>query len=201
MAVKLCKGQKVDLTKGNSGLNVLMVGLGWDEAQPEKKGFFASLFGGGTEEVDIDASVFVLKNGKLGGVKDVVYFGNLKHSSGAIVHQGDDLTGGGVGDNEQIMITLNKLPADCDRLVFVVNIYKAHSKNQHFGMVSNAYMRIVNNQSKEELLRYDLDENYDGMTAMIFGEVYRSGDEWKFSAIGEANRDPGLTELARRYER
>jgi len=198
MAVNLQKGQKVDLTKGNAGLNSLMIGLGWDEADTPAAGFFGKLFGG-TQDVDCDASVFLLTNGKLANNSDIVYFANLEHSSGAIKHQGDDLTGGGIGDCEQIMISLNKLPAKCDKLVIVVNIYNAVPRNQHFGMVKNAFMRIVNSQNGEELIRYNLSENYDQMTAMIFGEVYRHESEWKFSAIGQPTRDPGLRDLANRY--
>jgi len=198
MAVNLQKGQKVDLTKGNTGLNKLMIGLGWDEADTPSKGFFGMLFGG-TQDIDCDASVFLLTNGKLANNNDIVYFGNLAHHSGAIQHQGDDLTGAGIGDCEQIMIALDKLPAKCDKLVFVVNIYNAVPRNQHFGMVNNAFMRVVDSQNGQELLRYDLSENYDQMTAMIFGEVYRHEGEWKFSAIGQPTKDPSLRELANRY--
>jgi len=194
MAVNLQKGQKVDLTKGNAGLKNLMIGLGWDEVQ-RKRGFFSAK----PAEIDCDASVFILRNGKLHGVGDVVYFGNLKHSSGSVQHMGDNLTGGGDGDDEQIMIALDKVPSDCDRIVFVVNIYQALQRKQHFGMIQNAFIRIVDAGSRQELCKYNLSDSYESMTAMIFGEVYRHGGEWKFSAIGEATRDPDLTSLIRRY--
>jgi stress response protein SCP2 len=194
MAVNLTKGQKVDLTKGNAGLNVIMIGLGWDAA-PQRKG----LFGGGTQDIDCDASAILLTNGKLSGKNDVVYYANLKHSTGAVVHQGDNLTGAGEGDDEQIQVTLNLVPANCDRIVFVVNIYKALDRKQHFGMIQNAFIRIVNMQNGQELLRYNLSENYNDMTAMIFGEVYRHNGEWKFSAIGQATRDAGLNDLVKNY--
>ena len=193
MAINLQKGQKVDLTKGNAGLKTLMVGLGWDEAV-KKKGFF-----GKKEDIDCDASAILLMNGKFLGKDDLVYFGNLKHRSGSVVHQGDNLTGAGEGDDEQIKIWLDKVPPNCDKIVIVVNIYQAVQRRQHFGMIKNAFIRIVNDQTGEELLKYNLSENYEGMTAMIFGEVYRYGGEWKFSAIGQATSDPGLTELVRRY--
>ncbi|MDR0271800.1 MAG: TerD family protein [Clostridiales bacterium] len=188
MAVNLQKGQKVDLTKGNAGLNALIVGLGWDEVS------------GGGSAIDCDASAILLTEGKLkGGKDDIVYFGNLTHKSGGVMHQGDNLTGAGDGDDEQIKIMLDKVPASCDKIVMVVNIYQAVQRKQHFGMIQNAFIRIVNAQNNQELLKYNLSENYDGMTAMIFGEVYRHSGEWKFSAIGQATNDPGLTELAKRY--
>ncbi len=199
MAVSLQKGQKVDLTKGNAGLNSLIVGLGWDEASQPAKGFFGSLLGGSAQAIDCDASALLLTRGKLVGKKDMVYFGNLTHSSGAVVHQGDNLTGAGAGDDEQIKITLDRVPADCDKIVFVVNIYKAVERKQHFGMISNAFIRIVNAQNGQELCRYNLSENYDGMTAMIFGEVYRHNGEWKFTALGQATKDSGLGELSQRF--
>jgi len=203
MAINLQKGQKVDLTKGNAGLNTLMIGLGWDEAdqapQP-KKGLLGGLFGGGAkQEIDCDASAIMLTNGKMATGKDVVYFGNLRHSSGSVEHQGDNLTGAGEGDDEQIKVTLSQVPAACDKIVFVVNIYQAVQRKQHFGLIRNAFIRIVNAQNQQELCKYNLSENYDGMTAMIFGEVYRHGGEWKFSAIGQATKDPGLQELVNRY--
>ena len=197
MAVSLQKGQKVDLTKGNAGLKTLMVGLGWDEAPQQKKGFFGGL--GQSQDIDCDASAILLTNGKLTGNQDLVYFGNLSHGSGAVVHQGDNLTGAGEGDDEQIMVALDRVPANCDKIVIVVNIYQAKQRGQHFGMIQNAFIRIVNAQNGQELCKYNLSENYDGMTAMIFGEIYRHSGEWKFSAIGQATQDPGLGELAGRY--
>lgn len=194
MSVNLQKGQKVDLTKGNAGLKSLMVGLGWDEVQ--KSG---GLFKRKQEEIDCDASAIMLTNDKLAGTKDLVYYGNLKHSSGSVQHQGDNLTGAGEGDDEQILIKLDSVPQQFDKIVIVVNIYQAVQRNQHFGMIENAFIRIVDADTNNELCRYNLSENYDSMTAMIFGEIYRHSGEWKFSAIGQATNDPSLSDLARRY--
>lgn len=208
MAVNLQKGQRVDLTKTDgSALRSVMVGLGWDEAeQPEtrhqKGGFFSGLFGGGTKKIhniDCDASVFVCRDGRLRSSDDVVYFGNLEHVSGAIKHMGDNLTGEGEGDDEEIFVDLSKLPKDCDKIVFVVNVYKARERKQDFGKIKNAFIRICDNDTNEELCRYNLSENYEGMTAMIFGEIYRRNDQWRFNAIGQATTDDNITELAERF--
>ncbi len=202
MAVNLQKGQKVSLVKSNGAkLTKLMVGLGWDAIEEEEKGGFLSrIFGGGKKDFDCDASVFVCKNGKISSVDDIVYFGNLEHDSGAIKHMGDNLTGEGEGDDEQIFVDLNKIPADYDKLVFVVNIYKAVDRKQDFGIIKNAYIRIIDNDNGEELCRYNLSGgDYNGMLAMIVGEVYRYKGEWKFNAVGNGTTDPGLQELSRRY--
>ena len=204
MAINLQKGQKVDLTKGNAGLNSLMVGLGWDEASEPKqasKGFLGSIFGGSSSQsIDCDASALVLNGGRFVSNKDIVYFGNLSHESKSVIHQGDNLTGAGDGDDEQILIYLDKVPQSCDKIVFVVNIYQSKQRNQHFGMIKNAFIRITNAQNGQELCRYNLSENYDNMTAMIFGEVYRHNGEWKFSALGQATNDEGLQELVKRFK-
>ena len=199
MSVSLQKGQKISLTKGNEGLSKVIIGLGWDEAAKSKGGLFGSLFGSSGPAIDCDASAFVLQNGKLTDKKDIVYFGNLKHYTGTVQHMGDNLTGAGEGDDEQIVVDLARVPAEYDRIVLVVNIYQAVQRRQHFGMIQNAFIRIVDARNNQEMCRYNLSENYDNMTAMIFGEVYRNNGEWKFNAIGQATTDPGLVELARRY--
>ena len=200
MSVSLQKGQKVSLTKeGQEGLNQVIVGLGWDEAQANKGGLLGGLFGSKPQAIDCDASALMLRGGRLLDGKDIIYFGNLQHPTGAVRHMGDNLTGAGAGDDEQIVIQLQQVPAEYDRIVFVVNIYQAVQRNQHFGMIRNAFIRIVDARNNQELCRYNLSENYDGMTAMIFGEAYRHNGEWKFNAIGQATTDPGLVELARRY--
>lgn len=196
MSVNLQKGQKVDLTKGNAGLKRLVVGLGWDEAE-QKRGFLGMKK---KNDIDCDASALVCaENGKLLNKSDIVYFGNLKHKTDAVVHLGDNLTGAGEGDDEQLIIELNKIPNNYGKIVFVVNIYKASERNQHFGMIKNAFIRIVDADTNKELCKYNLSENYDNMTAMIFGEVYRYKGEWKFSAIGQATQDETLGKLAERF--
>lgn len=195
MSISLQKGQKVSLSKESAGLSRVIVGLGWDEVQ-QKRGFFAKK----TEPIDCDASAIMLINGKLIRKEDLVYFGNLNHMTGTVQHMGDNLTGAGDGDDEQIVIDLASMPAEYDRIVLVVNIYQALKRNQHFGLIENAFIRIVDQRTNQEICRYDLTENYSGMTAMIFGEVYRHNGEWKFNAIGQGTTDPGLGELAHRYQ-
>ena len=199
MAVNLQKGQKISLTKENPGLKHVMVGLGWDEA-PKSGGFFGSLFGGGNQNIDCDASAILLsEGGKLADTKDVIYFGNLSHSTNTVKHMGDNLTGAGDGDDEQILVDLAGIPQNYSKIVFVVNIYEAAARNQNFGMIKNAFIRLVDSDKKTEICRYNLSENYEGMTAMIFGEMYRHDGEWKFSAIGQGTRDDSIKELAQKY--
>lgn len=195
MSVSLQKGQKVSLTKERAGLNQVLIGLGWDQVE-QSKGFFARK----QADIDCDASVFLLKADKLQGKEDIVYFGNLRHSSDAVMHMGDNLTGAGDGDDEQIVIELEKIPKEYNRLVFVVNIYQAVQRKQHFGMIRNAYIRLVDAKTNQEMCRYDLTDNYNGMTAMIFGEVYCHNGEWKFNAIGQGTQDSDLGLMARRYQ-
>ena len=195
MSVSLKKGQKVSLKKGEDSLKSVMIGLGWDAAERKRTGFFAPK----PQSIDCDASAIVLQSGKLINNADIVYFGNLQHKSGAIKHMGDNLTGEGVGDDEQIFVDLVHVPAEYDKVVVVVNIYQAVKRNQHFGMIKNAFIRIMDGQSGTEMFRYDLTEDYSGMTAMIFGEVYRHNGEWKFNPIGQGTNDPGLGELAKRF--
>lgn len=188
MSVSLQKGQKISLTKvGSGGLKKVMVGLGWDEVQPQAKGFF-SLFAAKPADIDCDASAILCgANGKVvGTTKDsVVYFGNLRHSSGAIVHQGDNLTGAGAGDDEQIMVDLSMIPSNIEKIVFVVNIYDANVRHQDFGMIRNAFIRIVDMNNRNEICKYNLSEDYSGQTGLIVGEIYRHEGEWKFNAIGQ----------------
>ncbi|MDE6970019.1 MAG: TerD family protein [Eubacterium sp.] len=195
MSVSLQKGQKVSLSKEHAGLSRMMVGLGWDEAQKAKGGFFAPK----PKPIDCDASALLLKNGRLCDKSDIVYFGNLGHKTGALQHMGDNLTGAGDGDDEQILVDLGKIPAEYDRIVIVVNIYQAVQRKQHFGMIQNAFIRLIDQRNNGEMCKYNLTDDYSGMTAMIFGEIYRHNGEWKFSAVGQGTTDPGLGELANRY--
>lgn len=199
MSISLQKGQKVNLSKESAGLGKIMVGLGWDEVKQVSGGFFSSLFGSAQQDIDCDASAIMLQGGRFVDKNDLVYFGNLHHNTGTVVHQGDNLTGAGEGDDEQIMIDLASIPQQYDKIIIVVNIYAAVQRKQHFGMIQNAFIRLVDTRNNKEICKYNLTENYSGMTAMIFGEVYRHNGEWKFSAIGQGTNDPGLGELCKRY--
>ncbi len=194
MSISLQKGQKVSLTKESAGLSTVMIGLGWDEVK-QKGGFFSKK----PAPIDCDASAILLQNGYLRDKADVVYFGNLQHMSGTVQHLGDNLTGAGDGDDEQIIVDLARIPAQYDRIVLVVNIYQALQRKQHFGLIENAFIRLVDGKNNREICKYNLTESYPGMTAMIFGEVYRHNGEWKFNAIGQGTNDPGLGELVNRY--
>lgn len=195
MSVSLQKGQKVSLSKENKNLSVVVIGLGWDEAVRQKRGFFAPK----PQPIDCDASALLLKDGRLISEKDIVFFGNLQHKSGTVKHMGDNLTGAGDGDDEQIVVDLSSVPEDYDKIVIVVNIYEAFKRNQNFGMIKNAFIRIVDGKTNREMCKYNLTEDYSGMTAMIFGEVYRHNGEWKFNAIGQGTTDATLGELVERY--
>ena len=193
MSISLQKGQKVSLTKDNAGLSRVVVGLGWDEVK-QKKGLFAPK----PQPIDCDASALLLVSGKLVDNRDVVYYGNLKHMTGTVQHMGDNLTGAGAGDDEQIIVDLSRVPDQYDKIVIVVTIYQAVQKGQHFDLIENAYIRLVNAANNTEMCKYNLSENYSGMTAMIFGEIYRHGGEWKFNAIGSGFQG-GLAALCAHY--
>ena len=193
MSISLQKGQKVSLSKESAGLSTVLIGLGWDEAK--RRG---GLFGLKPKPIDCDASAFLLKNGKLADKTDIVYFGNLHHKSGTVQHLGDNLTGEGDGDDEQIKIDLSKIPANITKIAFTVTIYDAEARRQNFGQVSNAFVRIFNEVTGEEILRYDLGEDFSIETAVVFGELYKNGDEWKFNAIGSGYQG-GLAALCNSY--
>lgn len=200
MSVNLQKGQRVDLSKNGEGLSKLMIGLGWDPVPTGGKGLFGSIFGKSNTSVDCDASVLMLnENNKLGTVENLIYFGNKASKCGSVKHSGDNLTGDGDGDDETILVELSKIPTNIHKLIFVVNIYDCINRKQDFGMIKNAYIRIVNDSNKQELLKFNLSENYAGKTGLIAGEIYRHGNDWKFAAIGEATNDPGLKSIADRY--
>lgn len=188
MAVSLKKGQKVDLTKTNPGLKQILIGLGWDVKRYD-----------GGKDFDLDSSVFMLNaNGKVNSDDDFVFYGNLKHKSGAVEHMGDNLTGAGEGDDEQIKIDLSKVPADIEKIDFTVTIYEAEERKQNFGQVENAFIRVVNEATGEELIRYDLGEDFSIETAVVIGELYRNKGEWKFNAIG-SGFGGGLASLGKNY--
>ena len=174
MPINLSKGQKVDLTKGNPSLKNLMVGLGWD----------VNAFDGGYD-FDLDASAFVLgANGKCPTDKDFIFYGNLVHQSGAVEHMGDNLTGSGDGDDEQIVVDLSKIPPHIEKIAFTVTIYEAELRKQSFAQVKDAFIRISEEQSNNEILRYNITERFSVESAVVFGEIYRNNDEWKFNAMG-----------------
>ena len=203
MAISLSKGQKIDLTKGKAGLSNIRVGLGWDQVKKSGGGVLGGLFGGSGgsgADVDIDASVLMItKEGKVAGNGNVVYFGNLTSSCGSIRHTGDNRTGAGEGDDEVIKVELSRVPGNIDKLVFVVNIYNASSKKQHFGMIENAFIRVIDERNGEELIRFNLTDNFEGKKAVFVGEIYRNGADWKFNAVGEGTGDNSIMEMASRY--
>jgi len=187
VTVSLSKGGNVSLSKEAPGMRTMRIGLGWDMRVTDGSAF------------DLDASVFVLgEDGKVRKNGDFVFFNNLTGGDGAVVHQGDNLTGEGEGDDEVILVTLDKLPANVARISFAATIYEADQRRQNFGMVQNAFIRVVNGDGGKEVARYDLSEDASTETAMIFGELYRHGGEWKFKAIGQGFGG-GLGPLARSF--
>ena len=190
MAISLKKGQKVDLTKTNPGLSKILIGLGWD----------TNKYDGGSA-FDLDAAAVLLgEDGKAKSESDFIFYGNLKHVSESVEHLGDNLTGEGDGDDEQIKIDLSKVPADVAKIDFTVTIYDADKRNQNFGQVSNAFIRIVDEANNTELIRYDLGEDFSIETAVVVAELYRNGAEWKFNAIGQPVQEASrLDSLIRLY--
>lgn len=200
MAISLQKGQRISLSKEAPGLTKIMCGLGWDIAKQSGGGFFSN-FGKTTQDYDLDATVICLdETGKVKDIKDVIYFANLRHESGAIVHQGDNLTGEGDGDDEVIIIDLARIPAKISKLVFTVNIYDCVSRKQDFSQVENSFVRLVNVSNDREMARFNLSgKDYVGATGMILAEVYRHNGEWKMGAIGNAVHVNGLQEILKAY--
>ena len=187
MAVSLVKGGNVSLTKEAPAMNVAMVGLGWDARVTDGQDF------------DLDASVFMVgESGKVLNDSGFIFFNNKLSACGSVEHQGDNRTGEGDGDDEQIKVTLSQVPAEISKLVFAVTIYDAEARKQNFGMVSNSFMRIYNNDNGTEIARFDLSEDASTETAMVFGELYRHGSEWKFRAVGQGFAG-GLAALASQH--
>ncbi|GAA0238929.1 TerD family protein [Metaclostridioides mangenotii] len=188
MAIVLKKGQKIDLTKGNPGLKKIKLGLGWD----------TNSFDSG-HDYDLDVSVFMVgKSNRVERDEDFIFYNNLKHSSGSVEHLGDNRTGEGDGDDEEIVMDLPKIPEHIDKVAVTVTIYDAEQRRQNFGQVSNSYVRVINNEDDEEILRYDLGEEFSIETAITVCEIYRYNGEWKFSAVG-AGFEGGLEALCRNY--
>jgi tellurium resistance protein TerD len=187
MAVSLSKGANVSLSKEAPGLKAVRVGLGWDTRVTDGSAF------------DLDASVFLLGDaGRVRSDADFVFYNNKNGAGGAVVHQGDNLTGEGGGDDEVVAVTLDQVPAEIQRLSFAVTIHEAEGRRQNFGMVSNAFIRVANAEGGTEIARYDLSEDASTETAMVFGELYRHGTEWKFKAIGQGFAG-GLGPLAQSF--
>ena len=188
MPINLSKGQKVSLTKGNPGLKNIMVGLGWD----------VNAFDSGAD-FDLDTAAFMVDDGgRCPSEKEFIFYGNLEHSSGSVKHMGDNLTGGGDGDDEQIMIDLSLIPQNISKIAFTVTIYDADNRRQNFGQVSNSFIRVVDQATGEEIIRYDLGEDFSIETAIVVGELYRNNGEWKFNAIGSGFQG-GLAALCGHY--
>ena len=200
MSINLSKGQKINLSKERAGLSQVMVGLGWDEVQ-KNTGFLGALFGSKQEDIDCDAFAIMLGyDGKVlhhtPQIKEcTVFFNNLTGANGAIVHQGDNLTGAGEGDDEQIFVDLNRVPDDIATILFAVNIYDAFKKNQHFGMLKNAFIRVVDHQTGKELCRFELNENYNNDTALIAGGITRGANGWEFVTDGAHARVESLVDV------
>ncbi|MGD2181413.1 TerD family protein [Lusitaniella coriacea] len=198
MTINLKKGQRISLAKEAPGLTRLMCGLGWDVAQ--RSGGLLS-FLSNSSDFDLDASVLCLNaTDKLKNNGDVIYFSNLRHRSNAITHLGDNLTGEGEGDDEQIVVDLPQIPPGISKLVFVVNIYNCTSRKQDFGQVNNAFVRLVDLANNREIARYNLSgQEYSGQTGMIMAEIYRHNGDWKMAALGNGIQVNGLEELVRSY--
>ena len=196
MSINLQKGQRISLTKDNPNLSKVMVGLGWDPIKKSGGGFLG--LGGGSVNIDCDASVIMLDSNEK--FSELVYYGNLKSSNDSVKHSGDNLTGEGEGDDEQIVVDISKLPAHISKLIFVVNIYDCVNRKQDFGLIQNAFIRLVNMGNNQEISKFNLSESYSGKTALILGELYRHNTEWKFNALGEATTDISVSSMANKYK-
>ncbi|MBQ7593447.1 MAG: TerD family protein [Synergistaceae bacterium] len=186
--ISLFKGQKVDLTKNNPGLSKVLIGLGWDVNKYD-----------GQSPFDLDAAAFLLgANGKVASDADFVFYNNKTHSSGSVIHLGDNRTGAGEGDDEQITIDLAKVPATVEKISFTVTIHDAEARKQNFGQVSNAFIRVADEEKGENLIRYDLGEDFSIETAVVVAELYRNAGEWKFNAIGSGFKG-GLKALCENF--
>lgn len=187
MAISLQKGGNVNLSKEAPSLTKMVIGLGWDPRATDGAAF------------DIDGSAFLLKaDGKVRSDADFIFYNNLKSTDGSVTHAGDNTTGQGEGDDEKIMIDLTMVPAEVDKITIGVTIHDAEARKQNFGMVGKAYIRCLDANGDKEIARYDLSEDGSTETAMIFGEIYRAGAEWKFKAVGQGFKG-GLGPLARSF--
>lgn len=187
MSVSLSKGGNVSLSKAAPTMKNMLVGLGWDVRATDGNDF------------DLDASAFLLgANGKVRGDADFIFYNNLQSADGSVIHAGDNRTGEGDGDDEALNVKLNSVPTDVEKIVFVVTIHDAQMRRQNFGQVSGAFIRLVNDDTQQEVARYDLTEDASTETAMLFGELYRHGGEWKFRAVGQGYAG-GLSSVCAQY--
>ena len=187
MSISLAKGGNVSLSKEAPGLTNILIGLGWDERSTDGTDF------------DLDACAFLLnEGGRVRSDSDFIFYNNLRSSDGSVEHTGDNLTGGGDGDDEQVKVDLSRVPADVSKIAVTVTIHEGEGRRQNFGMVANAFIRVVDETSGREITRYDLNEDASVETAMIFGEVYRHNGDWKFRAVGQGFKG-GLGPLAKNY--
>jgi tellurium resistance protein TerD len=187
MAISLNKGGRISLSKEAPDLKKVHVGLGWDPRATDGGDF------------DLDASAFLLDaNGKVRADTDFIFYNQLRSTDGSVEHTGDNLTGAGEGDDEVVMVDLSKVPADIQKIAFTVTIHEAEQRRQNFGQVQNAFIRLVNAETNAEVARYDLTEDASIETAMIFGEIYRHGNEWKFTAVGQGYSG-GLAAMCRQF--
>lgn len=188
MGITLKKGEKINLTKGNPGLKNIKLGLGWD----------INNFDNGYD-YDLDVSIFMVgQSGKVERDEDFIFYNNLKHISGAVEHLGDNRTGEGDGDDEEILVDLKLMPNHIQKIAIAVTIYEAKERRQNFGQVSNSYIRVINSENEEEILRYDLGEEFSIETAIVSCELYKYNGEWKFSAVG-SGFEGGLEALCKNY--
>ncbi len=188
MSIILSKGQKIDLSKSNPGLKKAIIGLGWD----------TNRYNGGFD-FDLDASAFLVgENGRVNNDLDFVFYNNLEHPSKSVVHTGDNRTGEGEGDDEQIIIDFEKVPEEIEKIAITVTIHEAPERRQNFGQVSNAFARLVDKATEEEVLRYELTDDFSVETALVFCEIYRHNGSWKFSAVG-SGFEGGLAALCKTY--
>lgn len=187
MAISLQKGGNLSLTKTDASLDIVLVGLGWDARASDGQDF------------DLDASAFLIgKNNRVRSDADFCFYNQASVGGGSVEHQGDNRTGDGDGDDEQIKVTLSRLPADIEKVAITVTIHEFENRKQNFGMVSNAYIRLVNEQTGKEIVRYDLSEDASTETAMIFAELYRKDSGWSFRAVGQGYKG-GLGPLAKNF--
>ena len=187
MAISLIKGQNISLSKTDSSLKNILVGVGWDARSTDGQDF------------DLDASVFMAtENGKVPSDRHFIFYNQLVSLCGGVEHTGDNLTGDGDGDDESVIVRLDKVESNIKSLFITVTIHDAEARRQNFGQVSNAFVRIVNNDTSDEIVRFDLSEDYSTETAMVFGEIYRHNGEWKFRAIGQGYTG-GLYSLCQQY--